>query len=300
MNLLLYLRDPAATDQPVLQAASALGPVDGICYVMHNLTAADALLAEQAGGEVSQESSDLMLDRVGQQMIQHAREVAVGEVVRTEVVLRCEPQEWQAVNHFLEEHFVDLVLAESRRARGAPRQKLGDQELQLIRRVKSPLLLLKSSCRRRYATVYAALDPNHAHDKPAELDQKIVRQAAMLSRRMDCPLEIISVVEPMLSVPPDFAQASLSIDVGNQSAVIDQQREKVRKILEAAACKADQIHILVGEAKAELAGFVGERTDCALAMGAVSRSMLKRLLIGATAEALLERVECDVLVVNAA
>ena len=54
---------------------------------------------------------------------------------------------------------------------------MSDVDWQLIRKLRSPLWFVKPKEMSATPTVIAAVDPAHANDKPATLDQGIIEQA---------------------------------------------------------------------------------------------------------------------------
>jgi len=61
---------------------------------------------------------------------------------------------------------------------------------------------------------------------------------------------------------------------------------------------SDSLDILEGETRELLVGLTQKRKTDILVIGAVSRSAAKRLLVGSTAESVLDHVPCDILIVK--
>src|SRR5579884_2606477 len=78
-------------------------------------------------------------------------------------------------------------------------------DARLIEVCPCPLLLLRTEQVYREGPVVAAIDPGHAHDKPAELDDRIVAAAKTLSSALaDAPVHVYH------AVPPPSPQAAAS------------------------------------------------------------------------------------------
>jgi universal stress protein E len=194
----------------------------------------------------------------------------------------------------------DLLIIESHRHGGAARAVLANTDWELIRICPCPLLLAKSSRRLRGGAVIAALDPLHAHDKPARLDQRLLSAGQAFARASGGKLHAFHAYVPLsLSVPmtlgdplpgwiPDKAEA-------RHEAYI---RASFARVVARARIPRAARHLLEGSVPDALATLVRRLRARVVVMGAVSRSGLRRLFIGSTAERVLDELECDVLIVK--
>ena len=80
--------------------------------------------------------------------------------------------------------------------------------------------------------------------------------------------------------------------------LVHQRRAAVLRILEGRSIPAANLRLAEGRPEAELPRLAGEMQIDVLVAGAVSRSRLEQVFIGGTAERLLDRVGCDLLVVQ--
>jgi len=195
----------------------------------------------------------------------------------------------------------DLIVAECHAGRRLKPWLLHLTDWELLRVSPLPVLLLKNGRRWREPTVLAAVDPSHAHAKPARLDSAIVAEAARFTRALRGSLEVMHANFPSGF---GFAVGEPAIDAMALAAAYDQQKERSR--LEFAAF-ADQARIprasrhLVDSDPLFAIPHVARKLGADLVvMGALSRSGLKRVFIGNTAERVLDDLPCDVLVVKAA
>jgi universal stress protein E len=85
-------------------------------------------------------------------------------------------------------------------------------------------------------------------------------------------------------------------------SVAEQQLAEVRKAFETLvkpyALGSRRSHLRAGNASVELPAIAEEIGAGVVVMGAVSRSGLKRLFIGSTAERVIDHLKCDVLVIK--
>jgi universal stress protein E len=146
----------------------------------------------------------------------------------------------------------------------------------------------------------AAVDPGHADDKPRLLDRCILDAASRLSQHLNGELHAIHAYIPAAIVAAAMAEPPLVIDVPVET--LAQEREvRVNEVLALTAeyrLPSTNIHVEAGGAKEVLARMARECEIDVMVMGAVSRSALKRIVIGSTAESVLEHLPCDLMVVK--
>ncbi len=192
----------------------------------------------------------------------------------------------------------DLVIADCYRARHPAPWLLHFTDWELLRHCPVPLLLIKN--RRLYARrpVLAAVDPLHAFEKPVKLDRQILRHASATAAALRSPLHAVSAYNPLLTGMTPAELASPGGITRAQAAAADRARRSADPELEQYAIPRRRRHI-VDHAPSDAIEATAAAIDAQLVvMGAVSRTGLKRLLIGNTAERALDRLECDVLVVK--
>lgn len=194
----------------------------------------------------------------------------------------------------------DLVIAATQPRRLGGRLLLRNTDWELIRHCPVPLLLVKS--RREYVrpVVLAAVDPFHAHARPADLDARLLDAGKLFARLLRGSLHIFHAYMPIITVQPLPVGAAPLVTLppeaeeahGRQvSRVIDQLAGR-------AAIPPKRRHLYMGDVAEELRAAARQTRASLAVMGAVSRSALARLFIGNTAERVLDRLDCDVLVVK--
>jgi len=192
----------------------------------------------------------------------------------------------------------DLVIALTRPHRLGARLVLRNTDWELIRHCPLPLLLVKSGRPYRRPAIIAAVDPFHA--RPADLDPRLLTAGATLAQLLHGKLHLFHAYMPLVSIatmpvstapfvmmPPDAEEAH-----GRQIA------RTIDKLADTAGIPRARCHIHMGNVPGELRAAVGDTHAGVVVMGAVSRSGLARLFIGNTAERVLDKLDCDVLVVK--
>ncbi|MGH8263198.1 MAG: universal stress protein, partial [Steroidobacteraceae bacterium] len=163
-----------------------------------------------------------------------------------------------------------------------------------------PLLLARSRKTYRDATFLAAVDPFHAHAKPADLDRRILDVAVRLALQCAAQVHAGHVYRaPAGYIPGSFAEP---VPIAASPALLkpfeDAVRARVAKFLRPMQRRIASQHIVAGDPVQELPGLARNIGAVLAIMGAVSRTGLKSLFIGHTAERVLDRMTCDVLVVK--
>jgi universal stress protein E len=191
-----------------------------------------------------------------------------------------------------------LIVAEQHPGRHFVAGLLHLNDWELLRRSPMPVLLVKQARPYRAPVVLAAVDPDHTYGKPVRFDQQILRTGAAVARALHGTLHA-SYAYVSLPVTA-FSDGTLS----NQKVIALEVRAartahaKLQRTVRAIGVPRSHQHVLDRhpvDAIAELATSTGSSI---VVMGAISRSGLRGLLIGNTAERLLDRLACDVLIVK--
>jgi universal stress protein E len=203
------------------------------------------------------------------------------------------------VRRALETH-ADLVIAATRHHRFGARLLLTNTDWELIRQCPAPLLLVKSPRQWLRPAVLTAVDPFHAHARPADLDARLLRSAGAFARLLHGSLHVFHSYMPLVTtLPVPVTAAPVMMLPPEAEEAHGQEIERViNRLAAAAGVTRARRHIHMGEVAEELRAAARETHAGLVVMGAVSRSGLARLFIGNTAERVLERLPCDILVVK--
>lgn len=192
----------------------------------------------------------------------------------------------------------DLIVAECHAGRRVAPLLLHLTDWELLKYSPVPVLLVKNRKRYERPVVLAAVDPTHANAKPTQLDDEILKAAVAMRHALRGSLHAVHAFVP---IPTDATPAEL-LDEHATETLEARARAKARvrldKALEKVPLGRTHRHLASehpGHAIPRLARKL--HTDIVV-MGAISRSGLKRLLIGNTAERIVDDLACDVLVVK--
>lgn len=291
--IVVDIEQPRQAEQPALDAALANAGDDDSIHLFHGLY--HRQLARHPGGDdLLLEARDLLLEARRGDLAELARQ-RCGDRGHSEVTWT--ERGWPALLALARQVEAALVVTTSRRQKRW--QRLGDdnEDWALIRYCPAPLLLTRHATAKRYRRVVAAVDPLHDDDKPADLDRQILRCAAHVATRHAAALTALNIA----SLPAAGATAGMTGAVVGQPLcddVVAAHAQRVDALI--ARCRLDDVarQVLPGVPSIEIVDYVRREKADLLVMGAVSRSTLARLLIGNTAERVLDRVDCDVLVVK--
>jgi universal stress protein E len=182
-----------------------------------------------------------------------------------------------------------LVAKDAHHHNLAQRTLLTNVDWVLIRKCAVPLLLVKDRKLAADPVVLAAVDPLNEHDKPAALDERIYTFAAELARTLRGHLHVMhSYGTPMgAELPPNAVKL-----------IADEHRTAMKGFLDTHAALEGRPHLYEGMAHECLQKAAKEHAADFVVMGAVARRGLKRLFIGSTAERVLDRLPCDLVIIK--
>jgi universal stress protein E len=191
----------------------------------------------------------------------------------------------------------DLVVIDPQHRHRLP-GLMGYNDWELLRECPVPLLLIKSRRPLARAPILAAVDPSHAYAKTARLDAVILRTAADCGASLRGAVHVVHAFQSLsLALRAAAAEdAQLAATAGTEAR--RQARVRFDKLLSGSGVSPRHRHLVESHPVDAIAGTVRRLRCGLLVMGSVSRSGLKRLFIGNTAERLLDDVVCDVLVVR--
>lgn len=178
-----------------------------------------------------------------------------------------------------------------------------DTDWQLIRTCPYPLWLVKDRELAKKPVIIAAVDPVHSHDKPAELDQMIVEKAQAIGGPAKGDVHLFHTYERIVGIGREATKTFKPIELP-----VDELSQKIeaehRKQLDALAAATDidakHVHQLPGSTKDLLPSFARTENADVVVMGALARWGLRRMIIGSTAEKVLDHLPCDILIVRLA
>jgi universal stress protein E len=213
---------------------------------------------------------------------------------------------YEAILEKAQEIDADLIVrAASKRSR-LGRLFFAHTDWELIRRAPQLLWLVKKTMEPLTSglRVLAAVDPSHPEERKAGLDTKLVSVASTLTDLFGGSTHIFhayrpgAIIAPIAAASHQGAVPVLQLSSELAGELEKHRRMELRKLSETAGIPEDHVHLVAGSTRQALDELVEQLEIDVVVAGAVVRGRLERVLIGSTAEAILDDVPCDVVVVK--
>lgn len=299
-RILVAVKDPAARDLPAVNKAAQIAKgLNAQLTLFHDI--ATPLYAEALQGR----EIDL---RSWQREVQTARREQLEKVaarirkhdIHVDVAADWDFPPYEAIIRKAQRLSADLLVVENHHGTGRhpARWLLAYTDWELLRLCPIPVLLVKNRKLYHRPRVLAAIDPSHAYAKPSNLDRQILRAGAQLVHALHGELHALHAFVPGIPVIPAMPDGPLfDVAAGREEAERDARR-KLERAVDGFDVKRSHIHLVNGRPNEVIPRAAKRERSAIVAMGAVSRSGLKRFFIGNTAEFVMDAIAADILVVK--
>lgn len=205
----------------------------------------------------------------------------------------------ESITHRLEQAPADIVAIEAHKHHLLARWFLMQSDYDLIRHCPVPLLIVKG-VRRASQPILAAVDPWHRNDKPASLDRCIVNAARTLANMQHVSLHSVHAYQPLIKLVAGsaFAPVTIPVSAPEEAAQAAMIRRRFKAFNSSYRIAPRQSHLEMGDPIYVLPTAARSLKAQMVVMGAMARSGIDRLLLGSTAEQVLDAMPCDVLIVK--
>ena len=270
MRNILVIVDPTAPDpQPAIDKAQRLAValradlelIACETRAVRELRAARGLA--NAGAQRSIE------DWLEQQRESLARALAPKGLDVQSAIIRGDPLH-ERIIAWLRDSPADLVIKDTHHHPLVRRTFLGNTDWHLIRDCPRALLLTKPAPWAQPPALAAAVDPRGSGHEEEPLDERILGCARSLCAAFDARLRVVHAYLPELALAAGIAGTALGVSPAEFEAEQAMQRGRIEALLERCALSGAELCVEMGAA-----------------------------VIGSTAEHVLERLPCDVLIVRA-
>ncbi|HEU4624116.1 MAG TPA: universal stress protein [Steroidobacteraceae bacterium] len=296
-RILVAVKDPSAASPPaVVKAAQLAQALHAELQLFHAITERlyfDAYgICDKSRTEIERETRDEIIDRL-ETMAAHLR----NDGLKVTTAAEWDYPAYEAVLRQAERWKAHLIVAEPHAGYRIAPLVLHPTDWELLRLSPVPVLLAKSAQPYRNPIVLAAVDPSHAFAKPSGLDREILAAAKAVTTALGGELHAVHAYVPLpvglLEVDPRTAQ-----QIENDASTL--ARARLQKVVRSAGVPLTRQHLVLSAPDEAIRDVAQEIGSAIVVMGAVSRSGLKRIFIGNTAERTLDSLDCDVLVVKPA
>ncbi|MEX0943478.1 MAG: universal stress protein [Pseudomonadales bacterium] len=170
----------------------------------------------------------------------------------------------------------------------------GNHDLRLLRQCPCPVWIIKPTRRKNIRTILAAVDLTKQEDSSLRLASRIVGIASGVAAKEGARLHILTAWDQ-----PVDASIKKRMEVEAYEEFTNHYKDQIRRRFEKLVAnnrhKATEDHIIRGNPEKAITRFVSDYDVDLLVMGTLSRSGIPGLLIGNTAERVLNQVNCSVL-----
>ena len=302
-RILVAIKNPASRSQPALHKAAQLAAACGARLELFHAIADPVYLdAFALQGMSLQQTQRQWRERVNARLEKHAIPLRQdGHVV--EVSSEWDFPAYEAIIRRAARTDADLIVAERHATRHVLPWLLRFNDWELLRRSPVPVLLIKRSLRYRKPIILAAIDPSHSFAKPAKLDAEILAAANQLALSLNGKLHAAhafpGAMMPSDRLTPLASDVLATVEKRTTRATRDARGAFIAALEQGGVSDARR-HFVIGHPIDVIPALARKQRANVVVMGAISRSGLKRLVVGNIAEQVLDALACDVLVLKAA
>jgi universal stress protein E len=195
----------------------------------------------------------------------------------------------------------DLVVKDTHYHSLLRRSLFSNTDWNLIRTCPTRLLLVKPRAISNAPCILAAVDPLHPRDKAGRLDRQILDSATEFALLLGGQTHVVHSfdVASIIASSTDGLVLPLALPIEAMTESMEKAHTKaVQALATSHNIPPDRVEVIQGYARNVLVNATERLQADVLVMGAVSRRLMERFVIGSTAEAILDQVPCDVLVVK--
>jgi universal stress protein E len=298
-SILVVVANPFAREQLAAAKAAAIAKRCGARLFLFN-----TFMIPQPVNDVPMNSREQIIASAIRQREQRLRDI--GQRLRlphtTKYVVRWDYPIYEAIVREVRKTKPDLLVTDSHREGRLARLLLANTDWQLMRECPCPLWFVRSGDLPRTAQLLVAVDPRHTHAKPARLDDRLLEAASGIAHQLGGRTSVVHAYETPASAVPGMMMEPIRLPISPQRTreFVAQTTEAVTELAGKYGIDANACAIREGAASTVIPAEANGRKAHLLIMGAVSRSLLARPIIGSTAERVIDHLDCDVFVVKPA
>lgn len=297
--MMVVVSNPFAREQLAAKKAAAVARRCGARVVLFN-----AFMVPQPIADVPMDSREQIIESAIRQRRERLDRIAADLRLprSTKSIVRWDYPIHEAVVRQVRQTKPDVLLTESHRHGRLARIVLANTDWQLMRDCPCPLWFVRSPELPRTPRWLVAVDPRHTHAKPARLDERLLRATQGAIQQLGGRISVVHAYETPASAVPDMPMEPLPLPISPQRtrAFVVATGQSVVKLAGRHRIGVENCTVREGDPTKVIAAEASRQRADVLVMGAVSRSLLARPVIGSTAERVIDHVDCDVFVVKPA
>lgn len=301
-NKILVVIDPTAASQPALERIARL-PRPLKAQLMLLICDYEPSLGVGYTGTVPEAVASArasLLARHGKRLAElSAPLIAQGLDVHTDA--RWDYPLHEAIVRKAVEWGADLVVKDTHHHSVLRRSIFSNTDWNLIRQCPTELLLVKPRAIGHVPVVVAAVDPLHPRDEAASLDDRILSSAKKLAHLLAGQAHVLHAfdISPVIMTSANSVMMPIALPMAEMTAELEKNyTEAVRALAAKHGIPRERVYVVQGHTRDLLVSSTDRLNADVVVMGAVSRSAIERAFIGSTAESVLDKLSCDVLIVK--
>lgn len=296
----LVVIDPTASFHPAIERAAWLARHTAVRIELFISDYAPELADSRSHGASATQARAALLERHRTRLEQLAAPLRAGGL-SVNVDARWDYPLHDSIVRKAEDVGADLVVKDTHYHSVLKRSIFSNTDWTLIRNCAATLWLVKPRPPGQRPCFVAAVDPLHERDKPADLDQRILATGRDLAKTLGGELHVFHAfdVTAAIAVSTDSMTMPIALPIAEfADAMRAEHTEAVERLCKQHDVPPERTHIHQGGTRQLLLTLTDQLRADAVVMGAVSRSGLKGLFLGNTAEDVLDRLHCDLLIVK--
>jgi len=295
-RILVAVKDPFSRSLPAVMKAAQLAKAWGASLDLFHCISTPLYVDARSASHALEDVERVTLKQQGDRLERLARKLRA-EDLAVSADVKWDYPVFESIVRRANETNADLIVAERHAGKHFAAGLLQLTDWELLRTSPVPVLLVKTTGIYERPVVLAAVDPSHANAKPGNLDERILRQGALFSEALQGSLHAVHAYIPLPTpFPSNFLTAGaiqkLTADIAAKA------RRGFERTVRAYEIPKARRHLLARHPINAIEETARKFSSAIVVMGALSRSGLKRLFIGNTAESLLDSLPCDFLIVK--
>ena len=294
-RILVAVKDPKARSLPAVVKAAQLARAFGAqIELFHSISSPLYVDAYGLGEGVEAIERETLASRTAQ--LERIADRLRAEKVKVSVSAIWDYPVHEAIVRRAHRAKADLIVSERHAGLHIAPGLLRLADWELLRWSPVPVLLVKRGSTYKRPVVLAAIDPGHAHAKPLKLDDDILKATAYFAGALHGTAHAVHAYIPIGVLPYSTVAAAATVQLDAQAKAEAQRR--LDTALAKSTIPARNRHLVGREPVFAIDQVARETHSSIVVMGALSRSGLKRLFIGNTAEGVLDYLPSDLLILK--
>ena len=293
LRKLLVALHPGYTHTPALDRAKAIAEKAEVEVMLYSAVYDEHFSGLRFGDGQSMQKTRNRMVLAEQEKLEESKAELVGVAKSVSVNADWHFPTAQGISEAANAFEADVIIVSSSHHSKVARWLLTNTDWDILREASMPVLIAHQRPFEPYKTVVAAVDPTHTEDEHAKLDHDIVERGRWLADCFEGTTQLAHAFPSANSKSRTAKSPHIEFIPGLREAHTTAVHEHAKQH----KVEPNHVHLLDHHVSEAIPALAKELSADLVVMGAVSRSVLDRVMIGRTAERVIDRLECDVLVI---